>query len=300
MGSIVDRLTKLELINPPGHVRGQVQLEVMMGSVAYGVEGESSDVDVYGFCIPAKDDIFPHLRGEIVGFGRQKQRFEQFQQHHVEDASSGKQYDLAIYNIVKYFSLCMENNPNMIDSLFVPQFCILHMTEVGQMVREARKLFLHKGSWHKFKGYAFSQLHKMAIKTPQEGSKRAASVEKHGYDCKFAYHVVRLLDEVEQILTLGDIDLLRNREQLKAIRRGEVSEESIRELFTRKEKDLEELYHSSSLRYSPDQKAIRDLLLACLEHHYGSLSSVLGAEETALRALREVQDVIDRHRALLA
>jgi hypothetical protein len=29
---------------------------------------------------------------------------------------------------------------------------------------------------------------------------------------KFAYHVVRLIGEVEQILTEGDIDLRRNRE----------------------------------------------------------------------------------------
>ena len=165
MSSLTDRLTQRELINPPTHVRGQVHYECMMGSVAYGVAGESSDIDVYGFCIPMKDEIFPHLRGEIAGFGRQKQRFEQYQQHHIDDPSTGKQYDMAIFNIVKYFSLCMENNPNMIDSLFVPAFAVLHCTAVGNMVRDNRKLFLHKGAWHKFKGYAYSQLHKARLKT---------------------------------------------------------------------------------------------------------------------------------------
>ena len=29
---------------------------------------------------------------------------------------------------------------------------------VGNLVREKRKLFLHKGAWPKFKGYAYSQL----------------------------------------------------------------------------------------------------------------------------------------------
>ena len=30
------------------------------------------------------------------------------------------------------------------------------------MIRDARRLFLHKGAWWKFKGYAYSQLHKMS------------------------------------------------------------------------------------------------------------------------------------------
>ena len=91
----------------------------------------------------------------------------------------------------------MENNPNVIDSLFTPATCVLHCTRIGAMVRENRKLFLHRGAWPKFKGYAYSQLHKLAIKQPI--GKRAELVAKHGYDTKFAYHVVRLLGEVEQI-----------------------------------------------------------------------------------------------------
>jgi len=165
MASIVSQLQKKGLISPPGFLAPNVQYEVLMGSVAYGIAGESSDWDVYGFCIPPKDVVFPHLKGEIVGFGKQTQRFEQYQQHHIKDESTGKEYDLSIYNIVKYFQLCMENNPNMIDSLFVPQTCVLHCTQVGNLVRENRKKFLHKGSWHKFKGYSYSQLSRMNNKS---------------------------------------------------------------------------------------------------------------------------------------
>lgn len=85
-------------------------------------------LDVYGFCIPGKEIIFPHLGGYIHGFGKQRKEFWQYQQHHIEDKEINKEYDLSIYNIVKYFQLCMENNPNMVDSLFVPQFCILPKT----------------------------------------------------------------------------------------------------------------------------------------------------------------------------
>ncbi len=301
MPSTVKTLEEKGLIRPPKFLSANVMYEAIMGSVAYGVSSDTSDMDIYGFCIPRREDVFPHLRGEIIGFGRQKQRFEQYQQHHIFDqdamAGKGREYDVTIYNIVKFFQLCMENNPNMIDSLFVPQECVLHITKIGNMVREQRHMFLHKGAWHKFKGYAYSQLHKMRTKDPE--GKRKEIREKFGFDVKFAYHVVRLLDECEQILVHGDIDLRRNREHMKAIRKGEVSEEDIRKWAADKEKQLEKLYVDSTLPHSPDQAKIQALLESCLEEHYGRLEGCIVHEDAALRALREVQDILDRNAAIL-
>ncbi len=76
--STLQRLTDRGLARPPRWLPGNVQYETIMGSVAYGVSSDSSDVDVYGWAIPPKEDIFPHLRGEIVGFGKQAKRFEQY------------------------------------------------------------------------------------------------------------------------------------------------------------------------------------------------------------------------------
>lgn len=171
MGSIFQSLQKKELLGPhPRFLETSIQYEVTMGSFAYGVSDDTSDMDIYGFCIPPKDYIFPHLRGEIRGFGKPGPSFDQFQRHHIYDPSArggrGREYDLTMYSIIKYFRLCMENNPNMIDSLFVPRRCVLFSTQVGELVRENRYSFLHKGSWHKFKGYAFSQIHKMRTKNP--------------------------------------------------------------------------------------------------------------------------------------
>lgn len=296
MGSIIDTLASKQLVTPPGFLRANVQYEVLMGSVAYGVSTDTSDMDIYGFCIPPKNIVFPHLNGEIMGFGKQHERFEQWQQHHIKDVSAKKEYDFSIYSIVKYFQLCMQNNPNMIDSLFVPRRCILHSTAVGELVRENRKLFLHKGAWHKFKGYAYSQVHKMKIKNPEPGSTRYEMVQKYGYDLKFAYHVVRLLNEIEQILTEHDLDLERNREQLKAIRRGEWTQEQIIDYFETREKDLESLYTSSSLPHSPDEEKIKGLLLQCLEHHYGSLGDTIKTDVTINSVLDEMQAYIDKIR----
>ncbi|KAF0249095.1 MAG: nucleotidyltransferase [bacterium] len=299
--STTRRLKEAGLIHPPSFVPHNIHYETIMGSVAYGVSSDTSDMDVYGFCIPPKDMIFPHLAGEILGFGSQIKRFEQYQEHHILDksalAGSGRTYDITIYSIIKYVQLCMENNPNMIDSLFTPANCVLHITKVGNMVRESRHMFLHKGSWHKFKGYAYSQLHKMTTKNPV--GHRVEIREAYGFDVKFAYHVVRLLNEVEQILIEGDIDLQRNREQLKSIRRGEWKEEEIREYFANKERDLEKLYVESKLPHSPDEAKIKKLLLECLEEHYGNLEDCIINPDAAISALREIQTALEKVKDLI-
>lgn len=299
--SIIQQLAERGIARPPKFLPANVHYETIMGSVAYGVSADTSDMDVYGFCIPPKDEIFPHLRGEIVGFGTQKQRFNQYQEHHLKDPDAlggkGREYDVSIYNIVDYFQLVMKNNPNMIDSLFTHETCVLSITRIGQMVRDNRRMFLHKGCWHTFKGYAYQQVKKMA--GHERTGKRVAIVEQFGYDVKFAYHVVRLLNEVEQILTEGDLDLMRNREQLKSIRRGEWTEQQIRDYFAKKEAELETLYQESKLPWGPDEPAIRQLLLNCLEEHYGSLEKCIVHPDAAVTALREVAAVLEKYRAAM-
>ena len=295
MPSVTQQLAARGLIRPPGFLPTNVMYETLMGSVAYGVSSDSSDRDLYGFCIPPKDEIFPHLAGEIPGFGEPKKRFEQFQVAHIHDPSGaggkGVEYDLTIYGIVKYFSLCMECNPNMIDSLFTPEECVVHITSIGTMVRERRWLFLHKGCWPKFKGYAYAQLHKMRSKEPI--GKRRETIEQFGYDVKFGYHVARLLCQCEQILLEGDLDLRRSREQLKAIRRGEFSQADLESWAAAKERQLEQVYHESKLPAQPDQEQIRELLLNCLEAHYGNLDACITRIDPAIRALREIRDIIE-------
>ena len=315
MGSLFDRLQQEQLItDAPAHMKNNVHYECIMGSIAYGVSNDNSDVDVYGFCMPPRHMIFPYESGNIVGFGNKPENFNQYQKHHIHDIHRNKEYDITIYGLVRYFQLCMENNPNMIDSLFVPTRCIIHATQIGQHVRNNRKIFLSKRIWHTFKGYAHKQLHKMKSKFAKEWvelckknqwdiqitreeldihwdhadisralfllnkiehkgkrTKRLPMIEEYGYDVKFAYHVVRLLDECAQMLEGMDLDLTRNREQLKSIRRGEWSIESIEDYFDRNMILLEGAYAESKLPYAPDEDKIKKVLMECIEMHYGSI-----------------------------
>jgi predicted nucleotidyltransferase len=292
MASVFDKLMVANLIKPPTYLKNNVIYEVITGSHAYGTNlTDKSDFDIYGVGIPPRDMIFTHLRGEIPGFGRQIQRFEQFSQHHIQ-FSQDKEYDITIYSIIKYFQLCMDNNPNMVDTLFVPQECIVYSNSIGNMIREKRKIFLHKGSYHKFLGYAHSQLHKMA--SPDREGKRKEIFDKFGFDVKFAMHLVRLAYEAEQILVFGDLDLRKHNEHLKSIRRGDVTEKDIREWFASKEKDLEKLYQESKLQHSPDEQVIKQLLIDCLEHHYGSLEKCVVIQDKYEVAVKEIRDTLSK------
>src|SRR5476651_1700293 len=296
MSSVLQNLQKRQLINAPAYVVSNIQYETIMGSESYGVANDDSDRDVYGFCFPPKDIIFPHLDGHINGFGPEPQKFEQWQQHHIIDKESRKEYDLSIYSIVKYFSLLMENNPNMIDSIFTPRRCVLHSTKVAEVVRDRRKEFLHKGCWHKFKGYSFAQLSKIKNKTNSSNPKRAESIAKFGYDVKFGYHVIRLLNECEQILMTGDLNLEQNREQLKSVRRREWTLLQIDEFFEIKQKTLENLYASSTLQHSPDVAVLRELLLNCIEEHYGKVSAVVVRNDSMGNLIGDMEQLLAKYK----
>jgi predicted nucleotidyltransferase len=272
--SLTSDLKERGLIQAPPIIFERLCYETQIGSYAYGVSQDASDMDVYGFCVPPKHVVFPHLNGEIMGFGRQIQRFDNYQQHHIDDVHYNKKYDLSIYNIIKYVQLCMENNPNMLETLFTSDECVIYADEIALRLREQRRLFLHKGSWHKFKGFAHSQLNKMINKKPE--GKRLETVERFGFDVKFAYHAIRLLLEAEQILVEGDLDLRRHAATLLEIRRGEWTIEQVNAHYRELEARIEPLYDtSSSIPHSPPEDAIKLLLLECLEIAWGDLEGCL-------------------------
>lgn len=295
--SHVARLAKRGLINPPPWMTSNMCFEGMTGSVSYGCnESNTSDIDMVGFCIPPKYVIFPHTAGFVLGFGDQPPAFNQFQAHHVEDKEKGRNYDVTIYGIVKFFELCRQNNPNMVDSLFVPTRCITFHSEVYTRVRECRRWFLHKGCWHKFRGYAHQQMAKLTRGAQKANPKRQEAIEKFGFDTKFAYHIVRLVLECEQILTTGDLILDRDREVYKSIRRGEWTIDRIKNWYDEKEIHLENLYHSSKLQSHPDNEKLKTLLIECLEIHYGSLTESLNDDSKYSRLLDDMQALVNKYK----
>ena len=244
----------------------------VMGSRAYGCALEDSDWDFYGFTTPPVEILFPHLAGDIPDFGMQKKRFNQLQLHGVPSEKYGD-VDLTVYNIVKYFDLVMGMNPNMVDSLFVPDDAILHMNGVGKLVRENRHSFLSQKLWQRCKGMAWS--HMKRITSRGRLGKRKAIVEKFGYDTKDGSNVVRVIEEAQDFLFKGDADISANADKIRRVRNGEWALDKLKNYFEASLENVEIKLEAglAVIPEYPDQDAIKALLEWCLEEKYGQLAN---------------------------
>lgn len=287
-------LAKQKVINAPKWLPDNTVYLTVMGSEAYGVSSGDSDRDIYGVCIPPRRDVFPHEAGFIHNFGTKPDSFTSYSEHHLKHGKY--EYDFTVYSIVKYFDLMMDCNPTMINSLFAPRRCILHSTAISELMRENRHLFLHRGCKAKFSGYAYSQMHKMDNKKHHDNPRRLADIQTNGYDTKYAYHIVRLMLECEQILAEGDLDIERNREILKSIRRGEWTLDQIKKWFADSESNITNLYSQSTIPYGPDQDKIKRLLVECLEMHYGSLDKAIQLDVDVNQLVEDMQLVLDKYK----
>lgn len=292
MSSYTQKFSNKKLIDPPKFVPNSMIYETITGSHAYGTNRPDSDFDLRGICVPPKEEVFPHLKGEIIGFGRQKQRFGQFISDKIYEKD--QEYEVTVFNVVKFFNLFMENNPNIVDIMFTPMNCITHINKAGHIIRENRKEFLHKGCYQEFQGYALSQLKKMNTNKENTSGHRRELREKFGFDVKFAVNIVRLSLECQQILETGDLDLQANKEKLKSILRGDMNKTDIENWFAEKEKYLEKLYETSKIPNNPNQEKIQQLLYNCLEEHFGTLDKAIVIPEKNTEILRQIKELCEK------
>ena len=96
---------------------------------------------------------------------------------------------------------------------------------------------------------------------------RAALEEKYGYDTKHAYHLVRLIRMCREILTTGKVLVKRpDREELLTIRNGAWTYEQLIEFADREDKELNELYiTSTALPKIPDKEKLDELCIRLVE-----------------------------------
>ena len=109
------------------------------GSHAYGLNTETSDIDVKGFLVAPKSTY--------LGFSK---TFEQIE---------GKDpYDMVVYELRKFFKLAAECNPNIIEVLHTDPSKWIKITSLGQKVVDNKDAFLSLKAKHTFSGYAVAQL----------------------------------------------------------------------------------------------------------------------------------------------
>lgn len=119
---------------------------VKHGSHAYGLNTETSDLDVKGVAVPPKD--------YFLGM----KKFEQ-----AEYKDLDKNAEAVIYDIRKFCSLAADCNPNIIEVLWADPDSYFYVTPVGQKLIEMRELFISKKARFTFSGYAHAQLKRIQL-----------------------------------------------------------------------------------------------------------------------------------------
>lgn len=241
-----------------------------MGSRAYGTNDENSDYDFYGFVVPPAKYLFPHMTGELMGFDRQKERFEGVYLQHEFDEKF--EYDLTIFNIVKYFRLVADGNPNMIESLFTDDISMILKTNVGNMVKINRRMFLSKKCFYTFMGMANNSFSSLLSGRIPVGRKE--SFDSFGYDVKSFSNTMRVLLELKDILDDGDFSLKRHSDYVKKCKSGYFPKGEAISLLEGTIKKLENHFRDSKILLPdfPDEQKIKNLLESCIEETHGNLS----------------------------
>ena len=78
----------------------------------------------------------------------------------------------------------------------------------------------------------------------------------------------------------------RNREELKAIRRGEWTLDQVEETYNNRKRQVETAYEKSKLPEKPDVDKIKKLLFDCLEQFYDNVSRAERADDGLLDELK--------------
>lgn len=115
----------------------------LAGSHLYGTNTPQSDIDERGVFIADETYFYGFLN-----------RVEQF-----ED----KKNDITYFEIRKFMQLAMENNPNIIELLFVPKDKWLQNSVDWLQISKNRDLFVSKKSKFTFSGYAHSQFNRIKL-----------------------------------------------------------------------------------------------------------------------------------------
>ena len=158
--------------------------EIISGSNLYGTNTESSDKDYVGVMVGDSNTYFGLERVEEVDLSVKSKD---------KDGKNTKDaVDRKLYELRNFVTLAIQNNPNIIEILFVNDDNIVFQNDIGKELRSQRNLFPWRGCKQRFLGYAFSQKHKMVIRTD------------HYYELNNAYEFFGqvLLDKPDRVSNL--------------------------------------------------------------------------------------------------
>jgi len=202
----------------------------VVGSTAYGLNQEGSDVDRRGFYLPPAE-----LEWGLAGVPEQLETDQ----------------EECYWEIEKFIRLGLKANPNILESLYSP--LVETCTPLAADLIEMRYIFLSRHIHRTYNSYVLSQFKKLEQDLRND----------HGVRWKHVMHLIRLLLSGVAVLREGFVPLRvdEHRDRLLAIRRGEVPWEQVEEWRLSLHKELDQTLKITSLPEHPDYERANKFLL---------------------------------------
>ncbi len=202
----------------------------IVGSNAYGLSQEGSDIDRRGFYLPPAD-----LAWSLAGVP------EQLETDNEE----------AYWEIEKFIRLALKANPNALECLYSP--LVETCTPIAQELIDMRHIFLSQYVHRTYNAYVLSQFKKLEQDLRNSGHIR----------WKHVMHLIRLLLSGVAVLKHGFVPLRVDdyRERLLAIRRGEIPWADVERWRLTLHRELDEAVGSTELPDHPDYGCANDFLI---------------------------------------
>ncbi|MFD3685095.1 DNA polymerase beta superfamily protein [Nocardiopsis sp. NPDC058631] len=222
-------------------------LRCQVGSGAYGVTvAGQEDRDEMGICVEPPE--------YVIGLRTFEQYVHRTQPEHAR--SGPGDLDLTVYSLRKWMRLALNGNPTVLLPLFVPDGEIVAITDTGRELRAAGDRILSRRAGWRFLGYLRAQRDRMEGLRGGKHTTRPELVDLHGFDTKFAYHMVRLGIQGVELLETGHLTLPMpeaDRTWLRELRRGEHTRDEALARAADLEERLTALCESSDLPEEPDR-----------------------------------------------
>ncbi|MFG2829468.1 DNA polymerase beta superfamily protein [Streptomyces sp. NPDC048434] len=202
----------------------------VMGSRAFGLATESSDTDRRGV----------YLAPTPLFWGFEKPPT------HVE----GPREEEFSWELERFCHLALRANPTILECLHSP--LVERIDATGHELLALRDAFLSRQAHRTFTGYAGGQLKQLRADVRQHGAPR----------WKHAMHLLRLLASSRDLLRTGvlTLDVGQDREELLAVRRGEVAWDRVERRMARLSEEAEAAVSGSPLPAEPDRGRVADFL----------------------------------------
>jgi hypothetical protein len=203
----------------------------IVGSQAYGLGRETSDIDRRGIYLPPA-----HLQWSLSG---------------VPDQLENPALEECYWELKKFIVLALKANPNILECLFTP--LVEKSSEVADALLAHRHIFLSKLVYQTYSGYVMSQFKKLEQDLRTSG----------GIKWKHAMHLIRLLIQGIGILRKADVPVRvsEHRTSLLGIRDGQFSWTEVNAWRLSLHRDFDEAFRVTSLPDMPNYEDANRLLV---------------------------------------